>query len=150
MTAPHAQIARSSSYWITRALVLAGAVGLGLWLQAQTTEYLASIQALAQDDPKAARAELAKAFRVLAIGLFGGTGALGLTLVATCRRAIRIGQFPPPGAWGLGAARVWRGDAAQRVARVMQILAWLLVLCSLAGSALSWHAAARLLDCPVV
>jgi len=148
MASPDVQLVRSSRSLRRRLLVLAGAVALGIAAHLATADQLAALASLAQRDPMAARAKLAVVFRVVAVGLFGLTGTLGLVLSFACRRSLAVGRFPPPGAWGFGSGgRVWTGAPARRIALFMAVLAVLLVLCSIAGSALSWYMAERLLAC---
>jgi hypothetical protein len=147
MSASSAQIARNRPYWLVRGVVLAGAIALGLWLNGEVGAYLATIQERAQTDVLGARAELARVFRWLAVGLFGGVALLGLHLLATARRALRAGQYPPPGAWSFGATRHWQGEPARRVARIMTGLSVALVLLACAGGGLSWYVASVLLAC---
>ena len=130
-----------------RVALLAGAIAMGVWLNQEVAAYLASLQALAKDHPMEARAALARVFRWIAIGLFGGIALLGVHLLATCRRALRIAQFPPPGAWGFGAARTWQAEPARRIARFMGVVSLALVLASTAGASVAWHIASVLLAC---
>jgi hypothetical protein len=147
MATPDVQPVRNSRLLRRRLLVLAVAVALGMALHLVAAERLQEIATLAERDPMTARAELAAILHVVAVGLFGLTGTIGLVLGVACRRAVALDRFPPPGAWGLGDARVWTGPAARRIAMVMGALALLLVLCSVAGAAITWVMAERLLAC---
>lgn len=141
------QLVRNGRLRASRLLVLAAAVAIGLALQAPLTRYLESLQALAATDPMRARAALAQLFRFPMLGLFAVTGGLGVHLVATSRRALRLGVFPPPGRSSGGAPRRFEGDAARRVARFLLVLAALLIAASLAGAYVSWQIAERLIAC---
>jgi hypothetical protein len=147
MTAAHPQAAGRRRAIGIRLAVIAGAVALGLALQQVLGARLAEINALAQSDVIRARAELAGILRVVALGLFGLTGGLGFAMFASGRRALREGRFPPSGAWSFGAMRQVTGPRALRLARLSIALAAALVVCSLAGGALTWYMASVLLAC---
>lgn len=147
MTSPERPLRAGTRSWATRVAVLSGCVALGLALQSVVSAHLESIQALARHDAVQARAELAFLLRAVAIGVFGLTGALGVVMIASCRRAIEAGRYPPPGAWSFGSQGVVTGPRALLLARVNMALAVTLIACSLAGGALTWYAAARLLAC---
>jgi hypothetical protein len=147
MTATHPQPAGSRrALWI-RLAAIAGAIGLGLALQQVLGGRLAEIDALAKSDVIRARAELAAILRVVAVGLFGLTGVLGVAMLASGRRALAEGRFPPSGAWSFGAVRHSTGPRALRLARASIAAAVALVVCSLAGGALTWYIASVLLAC---
>jgi hypothetical protein len=135
-------------FWIGRVLVLGAAVGLGLLLQQLLGARLDAIAGRAQTDVIAARRELAQLLRVGAVLVFGMTGATGVAMLVASLRALRIGQFPPPGmlSWG-GAARSVTGPRARVLAWIGCGLAALLCVCSLAGGAIVWEMAAALLAC---
>jgi hypothetical protein len=135
-------------FWAGRALVLAGAVAIGLLLQHVLAQRLDAIQALSASNVVRARAELATLLRVSGSGVFGLTAATGLAMLLACRRALVIGRFPPPGVWSWGSRRTLEGAQAAVAARLGLVLAALLMLCSLAGGWLMWWMAARLLACP--
>jgi hypothetical protein len=147
MAAPDAQLAGNWRLVRQRLLVIALALALGGVAYLALGDYLTSLSSLAETDVVAARAKLAVVFQALALGLFPLTGGLGVFLVAACRKSFALDRFPPPGAWGFGATRVFTGAAARRVAFAMLVLAIALVLCSIAGAALSWVMAERLLAC---
>jgi len=127
--------------------MLAGAVIAGLLLNHLLQDHLASLQDLAATDPIAARRQLASEFRIGGIGLFLLTGALGASLIAASRRARRDERFPPEGLWSWGARRTLTGAAARRAAVAGFVLGAMLLVCSLAGAALSWEIGTRLLAC---
>ena len=148
MSAPHAQLPGNWNAVRRRLLLIGVALALGGVAFAVMTEYMASLQALARTDVLAARAKLATLFRAMALGLFPLTGAIGVFLAGACRRSFAIDRFPPPGSgafWQGG--RTFTGPAARRVATAMLVLSILLVVCSIAGGALSWWIADRLLAC---
>ena len=147
MAAPDLQITRSPGYWLSRLAVLAAAVALGLLLQRVVGARLAQIDALAAEDVIRARAEFASLLRVGGTLLFGLTGATGLAILASSRRALAVGRFPPPGIWSWGAARVVTGPRAATLSRTGLWLGALLLLCSLAGGGLVWYLASVLLAC---
>jgi hypothetical protein len=147
MTAPDVQVMSNSRLIRQRLGLLAVAFALGGVAYLGMEDYLTSLQALAEHDVIAARAKLATVFRAMALGLFPLTGGLGVFLAFACRRSFELGRFPPPGAWGFGTARVFQGVAARRIAFGMLVVAIALVLCSIAGSALAWVMADRLLAC---
>ena len=111
---------------------------------------LDEIQALASHDVIRARAELAGILRAVAVGVFGSTGALGVAIFASGRRALREERFPPSGVWSWGAPRIVTGPRARTMARAAMGLALALVLLSLAGGALTWYIASVLLACRAV
>jgi hypothetical protein len=147
MAAPDVQIARRPRAWLPLALALVVACGLGLGLQHVVAGRLDEIEALAQHDVIRARAELAQILRIVAVGLFGMTGALGVAMLVSGRRASIEGRFPPSGVFSWSARRVLSGDPARSMARASIVLGALLVACSLAGAALTWHMASVLLAC---
>ena len=147
MTAAHPQPASRRRAIGIRLAVIAGAVALGLALQQVLGARLAEINALAQSDVIRARAELATILRVAAVGVFGLTGGLGVAMFLSGRRALAEGRFPPSGAWSFGAMRQATGPQALKLARLSIALAALLVVCSLAGGALTWYMASVLLAC---
>ena len=130
-----------------RIAVLVGAVAIGLGLNALLQVHLASLQTLANTDPLQARARLATEIQIGGVALFALTCALGASVIAASRRAARDLRFPPAGLWGWGATRTVTGPLARRAAYVGMILGALLMLCSLAGGALSWQIGMRLLTC---
>jgi hypothetical protein len=132
---------------LARFAVLPGAVAIGLALRRLLTQHLVTLQALAQTDPLGARARLATEVRFGGLGLFGLTAALGVSVITTSFRGRRLAHFPPPGVWAWGGARTVTGPAARRFAYVGMLLGSLLVVCSLAGSAVTWQMAERLLAC---
>jgi hypothetical protein len=127
--------------------IIAGAVVAGLLLNHLLQDHLAALQELAATDPLAARRRLATEFRIGGIGLFLLTGALGASLIAAARRARRDERFPPEGVWGWGARRTLTGAPARRAAVVGVVLGAALLVCSVAGAALSWEIGTRLLAC---
>ncbi len=141
------QVMGNARLYVPRLLLVAGAIGLGLWLQGLVAARLEAIQALADEDVVRARAELAGLLRIGGTLLFGMTGVTGLSIVAASRRALASGRFPPPGLWSWGASRVVTGPHARRLARGGVVLGSLLVACSLAAGGLTWHMAAVLLAC---
>lgn len=129
-------------------VVLVGAAAIGLVLNRLLMEHLTTLQTLAQTDPLGARAHLATEVRAGGIALFGLTAVLGVSVIARSLRGVRLAQFPPPGIWAWGGARrPARGETARRLACVGVALGALLVVCSLAGGAVSWLMAERLLTC---
>ena len=138
---------RSFRFWAVRLAVLAVAVAVGLAGNSLVAAHLASIQELAKTDVLAARAQLAFVLQGMAVGLFGGIAALGVWLAGLGRRGMALAQFPPPGMVGWGTARVHTGAVGRRAARFAFALALLLVAASLAGGALTWWMAVRLLAC---
>jgi hypothetical protein len=147
MSASHAQLSRNRRPLMLRLAVIAGAVALGLALQQLLGARLAEIGALSQTDVIRARAELAGILRVVAVGLFGLTGATGVAMLASGRRALVEERFPPAGIWSWGAVRHATGPRARRLARASIAVAGALVVCSVAGAALTWHIASVLLAC---
>jgi hypothetical protein len=135
-----------SSVWARLGIMLA-AIAIGLGLNVLLQRHLATLQMLAATDPIAARARLAHEVRIGGVALFALTAALGLSLMHASRIALRVLQFPPPGPWGFGAARTISGPAARPLAFAGIVLGSMLLLCSLAGGALSWEMATRLLTC---
>jgi hypothetical protein len=127
--------------------LLGGAVVVGLGLNHFVQIHLATLQVLAATDPIAARARFAAEIRVGGLGLFALTGLLGVAIIAAARRGIRELRFPPPGVWSWGGARTVTGAAVRPIALVVAILGALLIVCSLAGAALSWEMGTRLLAC---
>jgi hypothetical protein len=130
-----------------RVALLAGACVFGLLLNQLVQDHLAALQELARTDPIAARARLATEFRIGGIGLFVLTGLLGASLIAAARHARRDERFPPAGIWSWGATRILTGTAARHAAVVGFVLGVGLIVCSLAGAALSWEIGTRLLAC---
>ena len=135
---------------LARVAVIALAVGLGLLLQRALARELEEIRVLAETDVLAARAELAGWFRIGGALLFGLTGAIGVSILASSRRAIAEGRFPPPGVWSWGAARIVTGTAARRMGWIGIGLGAALVLCSALAAGLTWWMAAVLLACRAV
>jgi len=150
MASPDVQISGKPRSWATAGVTLALAVLLGLALQHVLRTRLDEIQALAGHDVIRARAELAGILRAVAVGVFGSTGALGIVMFASGRRALQEERFPPAGVWSWGAARVVTGPRARTMARAAMGLALALVLLSAAGAALTWYAASVLLACRAV
>jgi hypothetical protein len=132
---------------VLRLVVLAGAIGVGLVLQDLLARRLAELDALARTDVLRARAELATLLKVIAVVVFGLTGALGANLVFTCRRAARDERFPPTGIWSWGARRVVSGPAARRLAQLGVGLGALLFAASAAGGGLLWYMAVVVAAC---
>ncbi|HXK25563.1 MAG TPA: hypothetical protein VMS55_23040 [Myxococcota bacterium] len=132
---------------LPRLAVLAAAVALGLLLQRVVAARLDEIQALSAQDVIRARAELATLLRVGGALLFGFTAATGLAIVASSRRALATGRFPPPGFWSWGTRRVTTGPRARTLARTSLVLGTMLVACSAAGGGLVWYMASVLLAC---
>jgi hypothetical protein len=134
--------------WLRLAVIVGGAAGAGLLLQSVLTAHLDAIADRASSDMIGARRELARLFRVCAVAVFGMTGCTGIALLIASLRAVRLAQFPPPGMlrWG-GATGSVHGPRARVLAGVGAALAVLLVLCSLAGSALVWAMASALEAC---
>jgi hypothetical protein len=127
--------------------VVLGAVAVGLALQHVLAARLEAIQALSRDDLLAARAELATLFRVVGTLVFGATGAVGISMILACRKALEVGRFPPPGAWSWGAARIETGPRAQTLARVGMVLGAALAVLSAAAGGFTWMLSATLLAC---
>jgi hypothetical protein len=109
MTAQGSPLPRRRGPLARAALALAASLALGLVLQQQLAERLAAIDALARQDLLRARGELAFLLRAVGCGVFGLTGAVGVALIAASRRAIAVGQFPPPGVWSFGRGRPGAG-----------------------------------------
>jgi len=150
MASPDVQISGKPRSWAIAGATLALAVLLGLALQHVLRTRLDEIQALAGHDVIRARAELAGILRVVAVAVFGSTGALGIAMFASGRRALQEGRFPPSGVWSWGAVRIVTGPRARTMARVAMGLALALVLLSSAGAALTWYVASVLLACRAV
>jgi hypothetical protein len=132
---------------LKRLVVLASAVAIGLLLQHFLRRHLGTLQTLAQTDPLGARARFAVELRFGGLGLFGLTTALGVSVIATSFRGFRLARFPPPGLWAWGCSRTVIGPAARRMACVGLVLGSLVVACSIAGGAVTWQMAERLLAC---
>jgi hypothetical protein len=147
MTAAPLPVAQSRRYWLSRLLVLAGAVAAGLLLQRVVAARLEEIQALSAENVIRARYELAGFLRIGGAVLFGFTAATGLAVCLSARRALAVGRFPPPGIWSWGAARVETGPRALTLAKISLALGALLVACSAAGSGLVVYAASVLVSC---
>lgn len=147
MTSPDVQIPGKPRSRASVVATLALAVALGLALQHVLQTRLAGIQALADQDVIRARIELAGMLHVVAIGVFGTTGALGILLFIAGRHAHREGRFPPSGRWSWTSTRVVTGARARTLARVGMGLALAIALLSLAGGALTWYVASVLLAC---
>ena len=150
MTAPAATPPRSLRPLLARVAVLALAVAAGLFLQRALARELDAIRVLAETDVLAARAQLAAWLRIGGAALFGLTGAIGVSVIASSRRAIAEGRFPPSGPWSWGAARVVTGTPALRMGWIGIGLGAALVLCSAAAGALTWTMGAMLLACRAV
>jgi hypothetical protein len=132
---------------VLRLVVLAAAIGAGLVLQHLLSRRLEELDTLARTDVLRARAELATLLQVIAVLVFGLTGALGVSLVVSCRRAVAAERFPPPGLWSWGARRVVSGPAARRLAQLGLALGVLLFAASAAGGGLLWYMAAVVRAC---
>jgi hypothetical protein len=150
MASPDVQVSGKPRSWATTLATLLLAVALGLALQQILRVRLDEIQALAAHDVIRARAELAGILRAVAIGVFGSTGALGIAIFASGRRAWREERFPPSGPWSWGAARIVSGPRARSMARAAMGLAVALVFLSFVGAVLSWYIASVLLACRAV
>jgi len=127
--------------------VLCGAVALGLVGQQMLGAHLVQIETLSRTDLLGARAELARVLEVSSVVVFGLTGGVGVALLASLRRGLALGQFPPPGLLSWGARQRLTGSHAALFTRVGMALALTLVLASCAGGALVWHMAAVLRAC---
>ena len=147
MTSPAVQGSRRPRSRATLCAAVALAVLLGLALQHVLRTRLDEIQSLASHDVIRARAELAGILQIVAVGVFGTTGALGVAIFLSSRRAFWEERFPPSGAWSWSAPRVVTGPQARRMARIGMGLALVLVLASLAGATLTWYMAGVLLAC---
>jgi hypothetical protein len=147
MHASPAQSQLSWRYWSSRLVVMVGAIAIGLALQEALGTWLASIQALAERDVIAARAELAFLLRVVGGGVFAMTGIVGVAMSVASRRAFLAGVFPPPGVWSLGSRNRIVGPRAQMLARVWLGLAAVVTVLSLAGLGLVLYMAEVLLAC---
>lgn len=147
MASPHVQIPGKPRAWARLLATLALALTLGLALQHVVQGRLAAIQSLASHDVIRARSELAGMLHVVAIGVFGTTGALGILLFVASRHALREERFPPSGRWSWAATRVVTGPQARTLARTAMALALALVVLSAAGGALTWYVAGVLLAC---
>jgi hypothetical protein len=150
MASPQVKISHKPRFWATACTALAVAVALGLALQHVLQTRLDAIQALATHDVIRARTELAGIFRIIAVGVFGSTTALGAAIFAASRRAIREERFPPSGTWSWRSARVVAGPRALALARAMTALAVALVVLSIAAGALTWYMASVLLACRAI
>src|SRR5262245_13893295 len=82
--------------------VAAVALALGLVSQHLLAGRLAQIDELSKRDLLGARAQFATLLRFVAVGLFGLTGAVGACMIASCRRALALAVYPPPGVWSWG------------------------------------------------
>jgi hypothetical protein len=132
---------------LLRLVVLAGAVGVGLWLQRVLMLRLEALDELAKTDVLRARAELATLLQVLAVLVFGLTAALGASIAVSCRRAIAEERFPPPGVWSWGSRRVMTGPAARRMAQIGVGLGAAIFAASAAGGGLLWYMAVVVRAC---
>jgi hypothetical protein len=133
---------------LARLTAVVVAVALGLVLQQVLMAWLASIDALAKTDLLGARAQLASIFEIASVSVFGLTGAVGVTIVLSCRRSLALEQFPPPGRWSWGNRRaVVTGPRARSLAQVGIVLGVTLVLASAAGGGLMWYMAVVLRAC---
>jgi hypothetical protein len=150
MTAPAATPPRSLRPLLARIAVLVLAIGVGLVLQRALARELETIRVLAETDVLAARAQLAAWLRIGGAALFGLTGAVGVAVIASSRRAIAEGRFPPPGLWSWGAARIVTGKAALRMGWIGIGLGAALLLCSAIAAVLTWEMGAMLLACRAV
>jgi hypothetical protein len=130
-----------------RLVALAGAVAIGLVLQHVLRRHLTTLQALSAIDPFGARARFAAELRFGGLGLFALTTVVGVSVISTSLRGFRLAHFPPPGMWASGHDRPVIGPAARRVACAGLVLGLLLVACSIAGAAVTWQMAERLLAC---
>jgi hypothetical protein len=147
MSAPAAPAETPRASAAKRLLVIAGAIALGLALQHVLAARLEAIQALAREDVRAARAELATLLGVVGTLVFGSTASTGIGMILACRKALETGRFPPPGAWSWGAARIATGPRARTLARVGMALAAAIVALSAAGGGAMWFLGAELLAC---
>lgn len=142
---------RGASAWrelALRLLVVALAIAIGLVLQRWLTLRLAELDELAKTDLLGARAELATLLRLMAVAVFGLTGAVGASVIAACRRALALEIFPPPGRWSWGGRRrAATGPAARRLARVGIGLGASVLALSAAGGGLLWWAASVVAAC---
>ena len=145
-----ADVPMGARHWVPRLAVLAAAVALGLLLQRVVAARLAEIQALSAENVIRARMELASLLRVGSVLLFGFTGATGLVIVASSRRALAVGRYPPPGVWSWGATHVYTGPRALTLARASLVLGALLIACSATAGGLVWYVAATLLACRAI
>jgi hypothetical protein len=132
---------------LPRLALLALAIALGLFLQRVVMARLEEIQALSNQDVLRARAELAAFLRVGSVLLFGFVATTGLAIVASARRALATGQFPPPGIWSWGTRQIATGPRARTLAKTGLVLGALLVACSAAAGGLVWYMASVLLAC---
>jgi hypothetical protein len=147
MASPNVQTAGRSRAWLRPLATLALAVALGLALQQVVQSRLDAIQSLAAQDVIRARRELAWMLQLVAVGVFGMTGALGILLCIASRQAHREQRFPPSGRWSWRSTQVVTGPRARVLARTGIVLALALVALSIAGGALTWYAASVLLAC---
>jgi hypothetical protein len=130
-----------------RLVVLAGAIGAGLWLQHVLSLRLEALDELAKTDVLRARAELATLLQVIAVAVFGLTAGLGVAILVSCLRAAREERFPPPGIWSWGTRRVVSGPAARRMAQIGAGLGAAVVAASAAGGGLLWYVAVVVRAC---
>lgn len=132
-----------------RLAVVAAAVLVGLGLQQLVTARLEEIQTLAASDVLRARAELAGLMRWVGGSALLLTAAFGLLMVASCRRALALDRFPPPGllGWGVAAGAVLSGPRARRRARIGMGLGAALVVLSLTALGLLGYVSKVLLAC---
>jgi hypothetical protein len=124
---------------VLRLGVLALVIALGLVLQGWLVGFLEQIQLRSKTDMLGARAELAGVFQWGGLLLFGLTAATGVGVVATCRRGLALGVFPPPGLWSLGGVRQLTGPRARNALWVGIALGVLLVVTSAAAGGLAWY-----------
>lgn len=132
---------------VLRVIVFLGAVALGLVLQNMLADRLAAIQARSRTEMLAARGELAWLIRSVGCGVFALTLACGASISVSCKRAFAASEFPPPGIWSWGAARVETGPRARRYAKLGMALGCALIALSLIGGGLVWYASAVLYAC---
>jgi len=111
------------AFLIRRLALLAGAIALGLLLQAVLRARLDEIAELSRRDMLAARAEIALVFRIVGSLVFGVTATLGVAITTSSRQASdpRVRLRTPFGVAIIGL--------------------------SLAGLAIVWYAAAVLAAC---
>jgi len=133
-----------------RLAVLGLAVALGLGLERLLAARLEELDALGHRsyaDLLLARAQLATLLQQVAVGVFGLTAALGVGVIAACRRSLALELFPPPGSWSWGGRRKVAGRQAVLAARIGLGLGVALVLASAAGGGLLWYVAAVVRAC---
>ncbi len=123
------------------------AIALGLVLQSLLRRHLAALQVRAVDDAVGARTQLAGELRVGGLALFGLTALLGASLAVTAFHGRRLGRFPPSGSRMWSGTRTLTGVAARRAALAGMVLGTTLLLCSLAGAAITLEMVTRLLAC---